>query len=98
VPSLGRSDYGSVSHVLQLRHEFAIDRTTLLKGSWGRSLSGGFRLASQQLDDYQKLKCPKCGTIEKDERILSYGFLQPKTVVWLVIAAVVIMLLVDVLK
>lgn len=78
-------------------NEFAIDRTTLLKTGWGRSLSAGFKSASQQLDDYQKVKCPKCGMIEKDERILSYGFLQPKTVVWLVIAAVVIMLLVDVL-
>jgi DNA-directed RNA polymerase subunit RPC12/RpoP len=78
-------------------HEFTIDRTTLLKTGWGRSLSAGFRSASQQLDDYQKVKCPKCGTIEKDERILSYGFLRPKMVIWLVIAAVITMLIVDVL-
>jgi hypothetical protein len=64
---------------------------------WGRSPLAGFKSATQQLEDYQKVKCPKCGTIEKDERILSYGFLQPKTVIWLVIAAVLTMLLVDVL-
>lgn len=78
-------------------HEFRVDRTTLLKTGWGRSLSAGFKSAGQQLDDYQKVKCPKCGTIEKDERILSYGWLQPKTVIWLVLAAVAIMLIVDVL-
>lgn len=78
-------------------HEFAVDRSTLLKTGWGRSLTAGFKAASQQLDDYQKVKCPKCGTVEKDDRILSYGLLRPKTVVWLVIATVLIMLLADVL-
>ena len=78
-------------------NRFAIDRRTLLKTGWGRSLTAGCKSASQQLDDYQKVKCPKCGAVEKDERILSYGFLQPKTVVLLVIVAVFLMLLADVL-
>ena len=78
-------------------HEFIVDRRTLLKTGWGRSLSAGFKSASRQLDDYQKVKCPKCGTIETDERILSFGFLQPRTVIWLVIVAVLTMLVFDVL-
>lgn len=78
-------------------NDFPIDRTTLLKSGWGRSLAAGFRSVSQQLDDYQKVRCPKCGAVERDERVLSYGFLKPRTVIWLVIAFVVILLCVETL-
>lgn len=76
-------------------NDFVVNRVTLLKSGWGRSLTSGLRPASRQFDDYQKVKCPSCGLIEKNERILSYGFLRPTTVVWLVLVACLVMLLVD---
>jgi hypothetical protein len=74
-----------------------INGTSLLKSGWGRSLSAGLTSFSRQLDDYQKVQCPKCGTIDMDERILSYGLLHPRTVVWIVLAIIAILLVVDIL-
>lgn len=76
---------------------FRIDRATLLKTGWGRSLSAGFRSVTEQVDDYRKVKCPKCGTVEKDERILSYGFLKPRAVIWAVLVVIAVLLVFDAL-
>ena len=78
--------------------EFELGRKVYLKTGWGRSIAAGFRSPHQQLDDYQKVVCPRCGNVEADERILSYGLLKPRTVIYAVLAIVLILLLVDLLK
>ena len=77
-------------------HAFLINKKTLLSTGWGRSLQAGFKRPSQQLVDYQKVQCPQCGHIEKDERILSYGLFRPQAVAWLVLALMFIMLIISI--
>lgn len=78
--------------------EFELKRKVYLKTGWGRSIAAGFRPLTQQLDDYQKVVCPQCGHVEKDERILSYGLFRPRTVIYVVLAIMMLLLLADLLK
>lgn len=76
-------------------HAFLVSSATRLKSGWGMSLRAGLLPAEQQLSDYQKVKCPQCGNIESDDRIKSYGLLNPKTVIYVVLGLIFVMLLLD---
>jgi rubredoxin len=78
--------------------EFELSRKVYVKTGWGRSLAAGLRPLAQQFEDYQKVMCPRCGHIEKDERILSYGLFKPRTVIYVILAIMVLLLIADLLK
>jgi ssDNA-binding Zn-finger/Zn-ribbon topoisomerase 1 len=77
------------------KFEYVLRSAVFLKSGWGRSVSAGFRPMNRQLDDYQKVVCPKCGHIDKDERILSYGLLKPRTVIYIVLTIIFLILGLD---
>jgi ribosomal protein S27AE len=77
-------------------HAFLVDRATRLKSGWGMSLRAGLLPVEQQLSDYQKVQCPRCGNIETDDRIKSYELFKPSTVIYIVLGLIFILLLLDV--
>jgi DNA-directed RNA polymerase subunit RPC12/RpoP len=77
------------------QHEFALTSNVFLKTGWGRSVASLFKSLGQQLNDYQKVVCPKCGQVDQDDRIFSYGLFKPHTVIYLVLAIMAVLFIVD---
>ena len=88
----------AIHRCTKCRFEFELKRGVYLKTGWGRSIVAGFRPLAQQLDDYQKVVCPQCGHVEKDEQILSFGLFRPRTVIYVVLVIMALLLLADLLK
>ncbi|MBT9099032.1 hypothetical protein KFZ76_15130 [Methylovulum psychrotolerans] len=44
----------------------------LLPTAWGRR-GNSFRPLDEAIEDYNKVRCPKCGTIEKEPKIKVFG-------------------------
>lgn len=78
--------------------QFKIDNKVRVNTGWGRSIQAGFRPLAQQLEDYQKVICPECGFVEKDDRILSYGLFKPQTVIYIVLVIMFVLLAVDLIR
>jgi hypothetical protein len=77
--------------------KFPVNSKVLLRSGWGRSLEAGLLPSKRQLEDYQRVACPRCATIERDDRIKSYGIFKPATVVVLVLGLVFVLLAMDLL-
>lgn len=76
-------------------NDFKIGPDTLLKTGLGRSQLSGLRSVETQIDDYQRVACPKCGHIDKDDRIRVYGLFRPRTLMYLVLIAMFMFFAVD---
>lgn len=50
---------------------------------------------SRSLEDYQKVRCPRCGHVERDERLKVLALLKPQTFVIVVIVLILAMLVAD---
>jgi rubredoxin len=79
----------------QCQYEFLLTSRTALRTGWGRSIASLFVPIGQQLNDYQKVVCPKCGQIDTDDRVRSYGLFKPRTVIYLVLAIMLLLFVVD---
>lgn len=86
----------SMHQCTKCQFKFELKPGAYLKTGWGRSIVAGFQPLTQQLDDYQKVVCPQCGHVEKDERILSYGLFKPRTLIYVVLLLMALLLLADI--
>ena len=78
--------------------KFPVDSRFLLRSGWGRSIAAGLLPITRQLEDYQKVACPRCGTVERDDRIRSYGIFKPATAVYVGIGLVFVLLVMEILN
>ncbi len=79
-------------------HTFKITHGTRLKTALGfQYFPLPFVLPSQAIDDYQKVRCPDCGHVDREEKLRMYGIFPPRTFVILAISAILMMLLLDVM-
>ena len=69
---------------------FDVDRHSLLKTGWGRSIPERASFI-QALDDYDKVKCPHCDFVERDSRIKVLGILPARAFVWLLLGIVLLL-------
>lgn len=76
-------------------NDFKPSAQTLLKSGLGRSMLSGLRSIETQIDDYQRVACPKCGHIDKDDRIRAYQLFRPRTLIYLVLIAMFMFLAVE---
>lgn len=87
----------ALEHVCSQCHQtFEITRKVRLRTAFGYQV---FPLPSvspsRSLDDYQKVRCPKCGHIDRDERLKVLGLFKPSVFVTLCICLILALLIAD---
>jgi hypothetical protein len=79
------------------KHNFKVTRQVRLKTALGyQYFPWPIIKPSQSLDDYQKVKCPKCGQIDINREVKVYGLFQPRTFFFVFIGLIFLMLIADI--
>jgi DNA-directed RNA polymerase subunit RPC12/RpoP len=87
----------SLEHICsQCKLTFKITRKVRLRTAFGyQVLPLPVVSPTRSLADYQKVRCPRCGQVDHDDRLKVFGFFNPRVFVIVCIGLILAMLVAD---